>query len=245
MGLRDAVRRRASSPGQPEPAETSLHPIKTRVIDAAFERLGAASFADLGGVWAVDAGYSFYAIDKHAPSRAALVDEDFTDAVLARAPDYPQLELIEFNFGSGEAAERVGAVDVVLLFDVLLHQVAPNWDEILELYSGRTRAFGIVNPQYIRGEETVRLLDLGRDAYLDLVPSVPVHEEIWDRIDDFDERRGRPARDVHDVWQWGIVDRDLISKMEELGFRQTYFENVGAWRGLSGFENHAFVFARE
>lgn len=239
MGLLDRARRTSATSAAPD-----LHAIKMRVIDSAFERVGARSCADLGGVWAVDAGYTFYCLEKHAADRAVLVDENFTDPVRRRARDFPQLELVQLNFGQPEAAERVGSVDLVLLFDVLLHQVAPDWNQILELYVPTTRAFGIVNPQYVRGAETVRLLDLGRETYLDLVPPLPIHEGIWDRIDDFDPARGRIARDIHDVWQWGIVDDDLVATMDRLGFELTYFENAGAWRGLPAFENHAFVFAR-
>ena len=55
---------------------------------------------------------------------------------------------------------------------------------------------------------------------------------------------GRPWRDVHDIWQWGITDRDLIARMAELGFGLRLFENTGPWRELERFHDGAFVFDR-
>jgi hypothetical protein len=46
--------------------------------------------------------------------------------------------LIEGNFGSPAVAQQLQNVDAILLFDVLLHQVSPDWDEILDLYATRT-----------------------------------------------------------------------------------------------------------
>ncbi len=41
-----------------------LHPDKLSLIDAAIDRLHISSFADLGGVWLVDGGYSTHALNK-------------------------------------------------------------------------------------------------------------------------------------------------------------------------------------
>jgi hypothetical protein len=55
-----------------------LNPDKKQLIDFARERLNMTSFADLGGVWHVDGGYSFYAMDHHAIKTGVLVDLEFT-----------------------------------------------------------------------------------------------------------------------------------------------------------------------
>ena len=226
--------------------DDGLHPIKKRAIDHGFDAVGARSFADLGGVWAVDGGYSFYALERHAPERAVLVDEHHTDAVHERAAEHPALELVEANFGAPETAEHVGQVDAVLLFDVLLHQVAPDWDQILELYAPRTRAFVLVNPQWTDGDGAVRLLDLGREEYLASVPPMgDLHDGLFDRLDEINPQRGRPWRDVHDVWQWGITDQALERTMAGLGFTCAYREDAGPWQGLDRFANRAFVFVAE
>jgi hypothetical protein len=133
----------------------------------------------------------------------------------------------------------------VLLFDVLLHQVRPDWDEVLALYAGGAGAFCIVNPMWAAGPDTVRLVDLGAEEYLASVPPQDNHEHALAHLDEPHPEHGRPWRDVHEIWQWGIVDADLRAALERLGFRMVYYENVGAWRGLERFENHGFVFARD
>lgn len=230
------LRRRQAGPG--------LHPIKLRAIDAAFADGDVRSVADLGGIWAVDGGYSFYALEHHAPDRAVLVDESVTAATRERAARHPQLEIVEGNFGEREVVERIGDVDAVVLFDVLLHQVAPDWDAVMALYAERARRLVIVQPQWVVDDQTVRLLDLGRERYLELVPDVPEHHEVWDRADEYLPERARRYRDVHNIWQWGISDRDLRARAAALGLEQVHYENGGIWQDREGFENHAFVFRR-
>lgn len=222
-----------------------LQPVKQRVIERAFERCGVRSFADLGGVWAVDGGYTFFALEQFRIERAYLVDEDHTAPVHERAKHFSQLELVSANFGAQDTADRLGRIDAVILFDVLLHQVAPDWDEILELYAPRTRSFVIVNPQWAGDGEAVRLLDLGREEYLRSVPPLDLHAEVFEKLDETNPRRGRRWRDVHDIWQWGISDAALTATLERLGFTLVYFEDLGSWQGLERFRNRAFAFAKE
>lgn len=238
--LRSAPRTGSEAPAAPR---IRLHEIKTSLIDRAAEH-GMRTFADLGGVWAVEAGYTFYALDRHHATRGCLVDTGITDTVAEKAKRYPQLELIREEFGSETAVRRVGDVDAVFLFDVLLHQVDPDWDEILERYAPHTRMFVIVNPQYTVGEETIRLLDLGRERYMATVPRVDVHDEAWDKLDEIHPKYGRPYRDVHEIWQWGMSNRDLDAKLTSLGFRCVFTENRGSWNGLEHFDNHAFLYVR-
>jgi len=209
------------------------------------QRCRVRSFADLGGVWAVDGGYTFSALERFDIERAYLVDEDHTEAVRERAKGFHQLELVAANFGAQATADRLGGVDAVILFDVLLHQVAPDWDQILELYAPRTRSFVIVNPQWAGDGDAVRLLDLGREEYLRSVPRLEVHSEVFAKLDEDNPRRGRPWRDVHDIWQWGISDPALTATLERLGFALVYFEDLGRWQGLERFRNRGFVFAKE
>jgi hypothetical protein len=226
-----------------------LNPAKLRVIDYCFEQLGASSFADLGGIWAVDGGYARYAADVHSAERGIVVDENFTDAYLAAEHRLTGLAHIEGNFGDPAVATQLGSVDVVLFFDVLLHQVNPDWDELLATYAPLCRHVAIVQPQW-NGSETVRLLDLGEAEYLASIPRTePGHGNIYDglfeRLDEVNEQRGKRWRDVHDIWQWGITDRALTNRMAALGFGLRLFENTGAWRGLERFHESAFVFDRD
>ena len=226
------------------PAPSGLNPLKLDAIDRACALVGAESVADLGGVWAVDGGYAFHAAGRPGIRRVALVDEDFTPTLTGRAAGDGVVELVGGNFGDPEIAGRVGAVDVVLLFDVLLHQVRPDWDDILALYAARTRCFVIVQPTYAGDGPAIRLLDLGVDGYLASVPDVPIHHEALARLDEPNERRGRPWRDVHDIWQWGITDAALRDKLGELGFALAHHESPGAWQGLARFDEVAYVFVR-
>ncbi|UTI62691.1 hypothetical protein NBH00_15130 [Paraconexibacter antarcticus] len=269
--LVDALRRRLGGTpdaGSAAPAEgpwrPPLVPLKLRTIDAAFALDGVDSIADLGGVWAVEAGYSFHALEEHRPARAVLVDDDITPGVRERAAAFPQFELLEQNFGLERTPGDVGEVGVVLLFDVLLHQVDPNWDEILRRYATHARAFAIVNPMWdprdspkglIPPEDgpgghppesgrTVRLLDLGEERYRQAVPPQDNIDGLFDRLDEVNPKRGRPWRDVHDVWQWGITDADLRATMASLGYTVAFAERHGRWRGLADFEDCAYVFLR-
>ena len=58
-----------------------LNPDKKEAISQLWHQFKPRSFADLGGVWAVDGGYTFYALEKHEAERAFLVDTDFTPTV--------------------------------------------------------------------------------------------------------------------------------------------------------------------
>lgn len=219
-----------------------LQPLKIDLIDWALSE-GYRSFADLGGVWAVEAGYSFHAAGAGA-SRVVLVDTGITDGVRARAVETPAMELVDGNFGDPEVVSAIGPVDAVMLFDVLLHQVDPDWDEILRMYAPSTKCFLIANPQYTASPSTIRLLDLGEEAYLATVPPVSVHNDALQRLDEVHPKYARRYRDIHEIWQWGIVDRDLDGVMRSLGFSFVKRENAGPWFGLADFDQCAFVYAR-
>jgi hypothetical protein len=248
MSMLDALKRRlgggpeADAPEQPW--RPPLVPLKLKTIDEAFKLPTVTSVADLGGVWAVEAGYSFHALEHHAPDRAVLVDDDITPGVRERAAAFPQFELLEQNFGLERTPGDVGPIGVVLLFDVLLHQVNPDWDEILRRYAPHAQAFAIVNPMWDAGDETVRLLDLGEERYRAAVPPQDNIDGLFDRLDEVNPKRGRPWRDVHDVWQWGITDAGLRATMADLGFAVAFAEQHGRWRGLADFEDCAYVFHR-
>jgi hypothetical protein len=226
-----------------------LNPDKKELIDHAFSTCtpASASFADLGGIWNVNGAYTFYALQKYPVKDAFLVDTDFTDAALNKNRSYSNLTLIQGNFGEDEVAEQIGQVDAIFLFDVLLHQVKPDWDEILEKYAKRTRYFIVYNQQWTGSENTVRLLDLGRDEYFKNVPrSVqdPTYKDLFDKMYEVHPQHQRIWRDIHNVWQWGITDHDLVRTMEKLGFTKEFYKNCGRFGSLPNFENHAFVFQK-
>ena len=226
-----------------------LNPQKIALIDFAFQNIKpkAQSFADLGGVWNVDGGYSFYALDNYEIKSAFLVDTGITIETYNKARKYNNLTLIESNFAEEAVAKRLENVDVIFLFDVLLHQVDPNWDAILEQYSRVTNSFAVYNQQWTKSEETVRLLDLGVDEYFENVPHKrddPGYKALFEHMYDTHPGHKKIWRDIHNVWQWGITDRDFSQKMENLGFTSNYYKNCGQVGHLNNFQNHAFVFQK-
>lgn len=220
---------------------------KIDMIDRAFSSLDIESFADLGGVWRVEGAYTFHALDKHRIKDAALVDTHPTQTVLARAKSYPQLRLIKGNFGDPDVVHKVGSVDAALMFDVLLHQVSPDWDTILDMYAQKVRCLLIYNQQWTGSEKTTRLLDLGEKEYFRNVPAgnYAEYNNLFEKLDQKHPDHDRPWRDVHHIWQWGITDDDLESKVAQLGYKLLYKKNCGRFGRLPNFENHAFIFSRE
>ena len=211
------------------PPPSALLQDKLDLIDTAFAELGLRSFADLGGVWGVDGGYTFYALERHKISTATLVDTHPTSVVQERARKHRQLRLIAGNFGDEGVARQVGEVGVIFLFDVLLHQVAPDWDQVLDMYAAQTSCFLIYNQQWTGSPGTVRLLELGEDDYFRNVPhdrSGPPYDRLFEKLDEKHPDHDRPWRDVHHIWQWGISDDDLRAKLEDLGFRQQFAEEL-------------------
>ncbi len=209
--------------------------------------LGMSSFADLGAVWNVDAGYSFYAMERHKVKNAVIVDIDFTPAVLERQKRHPGLKIIKGNFGQPTIRDQIGKVDGVFFFDTLLHQVRPDWDEVLEMYAGVAKIFLIFNQQYTNFDKTTRLLDLGQDEYFRNIPhsaSEGEYKTYFRDLDAISPEYQRPYRDIPAIWQWGIVDADLIGRMNQLGFKMQFYKNCGPVGYLRNVENHAFVFSR-
>jgi hypothetical protein len=205
------------------------------------------SFADLGGIWGVDGAYTLYTLRKYKPNYAFLVDTNFTEASIKKSRSKSNLTLIQGSFGEQSIVEQIGVVDMVFLFDVLLHQVKPDWNEILEKYSLHTNYFAVFNQQWTGSEKTVRLLELGRDEYFRNVPhdqEHPTYKALFDKMNDIHPQYNRLWRDIHNVWQWGITDCDLIQTMKNIGFNMQYYKNCGRFASLPNFENHAFVFQK-
>ncbi len=222
---------------------------KKELIDHAFATVipNAKSFADLGGVWRIDGAYTFYLLDSYTIKSSFLVDTNMTQAVLEAGKKYKNLVLVEDNFGSTAVANTIGVVDAILLFDVLLHQVKPDRDKILEMYSSVTNCFIIYNQQFIASEKTVRLPDLGSEEYFEHVrmdADSVAYRNLFSKPDEIHPQHNKPWRDVHNVWQWGITDNDLIATMDRLGFRMVYRKNHGMFSNFKSFENHAFIFLK-
>ncbi|BDZ69413.1 hypothetical protein [Methanobacterium ferruginis] len=227
----------------------NVNPEKLSIIDITFQKNPSArSFADLGGVWGVDGGYTFYTLNKYPIKSAFLIDTNFNDAVTIKSQKHKNLTLIDSNFGEKSILKQLGKVNVIFLFDVLLHQVKPSWDEILKMYSSICNCFVIYNQQFIGSENTVRLLDLGFEEYFENIPHKkedPTYKALFENMYEIHPQHQRIWRDIHNVWQWGITDSDLKSKMEDLGFDLQYYKNFGQFPNTETFENHAFIYKRD
>ena len=221
---------------------------KFRLIDKAFNSIGAnaSSFADLGGVWKVNAGYTRYTLNNYQIDKALIVDTDYPEVVKHKLSKYAQLSILQGDFTSLEQVENVGEVDLIYLFDVLLHQANPNWDDVLTSYANNTKCFVIFNQQFIQGNESIRLTDLSLDEYIKLAPQgrEEVLREIFANKSKIHPKFGKPWIDIHNIFQWGITDTSLREFMNNLGFSEEYYQNYGKFSNSSYFENHGFIFKK-
>ena len=224
-------------------------PAKLAAIEYAVDELGVESFASLE--IGLDYGqYALFTMDKPTVRSGALVDvaawraRDHLLNVIEQAAERPGLRVLEGSFSDPETVTELGQVDAVLLFDVLLRMVDPDWDRVLELYAPATSYFVVANAQWEPDKSTVRLIDLGREGYLEAVPAWPNHVELFAHLEEWDPGQERPYREGSQVWQWGISDADLKAKMEELGFSLDQERSLNQPPDTEGFVNKTFVFSR-
>jgi len=220
---------------------------KLDAIDFAISERGAKSFADLGGIGVVYGQYSMHAMDNPAVEKVVLVD-DFLPGLehewVADETSSRGIDVVHGNFADPRLTERVGDVDAILLFEVLLHAADPDWDDLISMWAPHTKTFVVANPQWT-GPETVRLIELGRERYLGVVPDTSNHRALFDRLDVEVPHLGKPWRNAHHVFQWGITDEGLTAKMREEGFELASSAECGAFLGNSpNFTNKWFVFGR-
>jgi hypothetical protein len=221
---------------------------KLKLIDFSLRTAypSARTFADLGGVWKVNGGYSRYAARRPQITRGFLVDTDFPPQVRTQLEREPRLQLISGDFTSNDVAQQIGQVDVVFLFDVLLHQANPSWVDVLGMYARIAPCISIFNQQYVRGNSTVRLTSLSLDEYMSIAPKgrEDVYRYVYAHADEIHPEYRKPWRDIHNVFQWGITDNDLRRVMSMLGYREVFYRSYGRFSDLPAFENHGFVFVR-
>lgn len=224
-----------------------VQPNKRFVIDFVFDKMKpqCKSFADLGGCWMVDGSYTFYTLDSYKIERAYLVDTDVTERAALRAKHYPNLTVVQGNFSDPDVIRKIGPIDCVFLFDVLLHQVKPDWDEVLRNYAEIAKVIVVFNQQFTGFAKTTRLMDLGEEEYFKSVPhSKEEYSDLFSKLDELHPQHGRPHRDAHNYWQWAITDDDLIQTMKALNYKLDFYANFGQFLQVEKCENHAFVFQR-
>jgi hypothetical protein len=220
---------------------------KAALVSVAIDRYALRTILDVGACWGVHGGYTFHALKSGKITRAVIVDGDVTMLTRERAAVDPRVEIREGDLGDAGFIDALPRCDAAIIFDVLLHQVAPDWDAFLARYARKVDHFIIWNQDWIGSEETVRFVQRGLDWYLANVgdPNPARIIEWFARHDEISPQFGRPWRDVHFFWQWGIVNTELIAAMRKLGFALDHFDNFGTWSDRhANIENHAYLFSR-
>ena len=226
---------------------------KARFLLEAMERYKIRSFADLGGSWGVHGGYSLQALLPFNVEHGYLIDSFMPAGIEDRFKVYPDFKLVKGAFGNPATVAQIEPVDAFFMFDILLHQVNPDWDDILALYAEKTRHMIIYNQQWVEGETTIRLFELGEERYFrHSIYGARNTEESRAEVAEMFAKLSRvketgtpdPSLDKPDIWQWGITTPDLIAKMSTLGFRLDFMENYGNFPGIPGFDNIGFYFTK-
>jgi hypothetical protein len=221
---------------------------KVDLANKAVMKHGVRSFADLGACWGVHAGYSIEVIKHNQIDRAFAVDMTITDLAKERAKSYPRLFLVKGDLGSEQTLASIPHVDALIMFDLLLHQAAPDWDEFLEMWSRKARVLIIFNQMWKRGDRSLRFVDHGRDWYKENVyyRKDDKIDRWFDRHDEVDLKTGRRVKDLPHYWQWGITKEDLQGKAESLGFGMEFFQNYGPFKRKKTpwIQNEGFIFVR-
>lgn len=179
---------------------------KQKLIDLAYTNLPChpKSFVDVGAVWGIDGAYTYYILETYGALSAYIVDQIITPEVIRQSRAFPQLTIHQGNIADDDFLKTIDQVDMVLLFDILLHQVNPNWWELLKMYASKCEHFLIFNPQYIKSDRTIRLLYLGVDQYFKTIPhnpDEPNYRELIEHPNQVHPILNRPWRDIHHIWQ--------------------------------------------
>lgn len=220
---------------------------KKDLLDTALSNYKISSIAELGCVWGIDCSYGIYSLEKYNLKNVKMVDTNWTKIALDRVSQYPQIDVFEGDFSDKTILKNIGKIDAIILFDVLLHQVSPDWYRILEMYSKQTNYFIIFNQDWVRTNLTTRLLDLGEEEYFECVPhnkDESPYTNLFENLYKIHPKHKKIWRDVHHIWQWGITSEDLIFTMKKLGFQLEYFKNHGTIGNLEHFEEHAYIFKK-
>lgn len=226
--------------------DSPIHPFKGDLIEIAIGSYGIKSIVDVGGCFGVHGGYAFHALE-HGAESGMILDRVITEPTKERAARHPGLTLKTMDLGDREEIARLPRFDAAIIYDVLLHQVDPDWDEFLALYAGKVDTLIIYNQDYA-GDETFRFIDKGLEWYREQDFAGFYGKDAVDkwfaRHQEKDPATGKLLRDIHGFWQWGIAYRDIIRVAHEQGFRLDYFINEGSRFFGPLFNCNGYLFRR-
>ena len=196
---------------------------------------------DFGGIWNVDGFYTKHMHETYSLNKSTIVDR-FWPSDLKEKLDLIGIECADCLFSDFDFENK--SYDVCILFDVLLHQVIPDWRNFLGRISKHCEFIVIYNPQWLR-RTSCRLTDLDDRQYFMEIP----HEPCEDPYNYYTNNRqgkcsyaGVQIKDSFRLWQWGITNLDLINAMHNYGFQLIYLKNYFGWTQLKNFQNYGFIF---
>lgn len=221
-----------------------LDPSKLDLLCLANDLYTPSSLCDIGGVWGVDGGYGVYAKTVLGIEEVRIIDSHWTDTAKQFCND-SGIKIVDSFIDSYLHEDRLGNIDCVCLFHFLLHQVSPDWREILRKLSSSVKIVLINNPQWIHGKAGFRLTELPSKEYFSLVPhseNEQNYQDLYTAPLDIDAFHKKPRRDLHHFWQWAITNNDLITWMNSLNYDLRYIRPSTVWSHNNHFQDYGFIF---
>jgi len=221
--------------------------VKTALIDKAIAKYGIRSIMDVGACWGVNGGYTFHALE-NGVENAIILDGNITTLTRERAKKYSdRVACLQMDLGDIAAVQDLPEVDAIILFDILLHQVRPDWDTFMAMYAEKANVIIVYNQNFI-GERTIRFIDFGRDFYKKyrFFRDQKTIDDWFSKHNEIDPISNKQYRDIHNFWQFGITSTDIIQKANSLHFKLDFFENNGILTNeLPFIEVHSFLFHKD
>lgn len=224
---------------------------KTELLFEALRCGEVNSFVDLGGCFQVNGIYSFLLCNMKKGRKGFVIDAMVTEETrLLAKHSGGNLVAIEGVFGNESLRQTISHVDMVIMFDVLLHQADPPWHVILSEWGTKANMVVIFNPMFKAATKSFRFISRGKDWYKKHIPYMEEEEidNMFDSPDVIDESWGVPFKDTPGFWQWGITTEDIIHRMGLIGFQMVYMKSYGQYeKGLRTFpwmRKEGYIFTR-
>jgi hypothetical protein len=209
----------------------ALHPTKLALIDRALEMYEIHSILDLGACWGVHGGYTFHALDNGDIWRAFIVDGNITEPTKERKRNYSQLTLLQGELGNSAFVSDVKEIDAIIMYDILLHQVSPDWIEFIKMWGAIAKVLIIYNQNWLQEDNVVRFVDRDVEWFIKNVPHTNAQSvrEWYKKHEQWNADAKRKWKDVHWFWQWGIPREKLKEAILAQGFRIDYDQVATPW----------------